>query len=132
MSKQKTILDLVELVDNLNKFRKGSCKLGKISEFISEDKDGHLVVDLSGDKGACVGLNPCAVNWGEVVMTEKCRSMVYTPGDTLHPLRFIFNYFFDSQSLWVFPERLNSEKLQYIIDWLKKCNEGNGNLTNSH
>ena len=120
MSKQKTILELVEIVDNLNKFRKGSCKLGKISEFISEDKDGHLVIDLSGDKGACVGLNPCAVNWGEVVMTVKCRSMVYTPGDTRCPLRFIFDYFFDSQSLWVFPERLNSKKLQFIIDWLKK------------
>ena len=120
MDKQKIILELTEIVNNLNKSQKSNQKLGKISEFISEDKDGHLVVDLSGDKGACVGLNPCAVNWGEVVMTEKCRSMVYTPGDTQHPLRFIFDYFFDCQSLWVFPERLNSEKLQYIIDWLKK------------
>lgn len=120
MDKQKIILELTEIADNLNKSQKSKQKLGKVSEFISEDKDGHLVVDLSGDKGACVGLNPCSVNWGDVVMTENCRCLIYTPEDTEHSLRFIFNYFFDTQSLWVFPERLDSKKLQYVINWLKK------------
>jgi len=111
------IQELTELVENLNEARECSRNLGRMYSHMLENEDGHLQIDFTGD----AGLSQCTVDWGDVVMTEECRSLVYTPNDEQHPLRFIFDYFYDNQRLWVFPERMAEKDVQRIIDWIYKA-----------
>ena len=110
------IQELTELVSHLKEARDCSRNLGRMYNHMTENENGHLQIDFTGD----AGLNQCTVDWGDVIMAEECRSMVYIPNDREHPLRFIFNYFYDSQSLWVFPERMSERDLQRIITWIYK------------
>lgn len=113
MAKTK-IQELTELMGQLKEARECSRNLGRLYNHMFENENGHLQIDFTGD----AGLTQCTVDWGDVVMSEGCRSMVYTPNDENHPIRFIFNYFYESQSLWVFPERMSEKDLQCIIDWI--------------
>ncbi len=115
MAKTK-IQELTELVGSLKEARENSRNLGKMYNHMFENENGHLQIDFTGD----AGLSQCAVDWGDVVMCERCRSMVYTPNDEKHTLRFIFDYFYVNQSLWVFPERMAERDIQSIIDWIYK------------
>lgn len=115
MAKKDIIQQLVDLVKTLQDAREHSRNLGRMYEYMRDD-NGHLVIDL--DK--CAGWNPCTVDWGSVVMSERCLRLVYTPHDTKHPIRFVFRYFYEEQSLWVFPERMSEKSLQCIIDWILK------------
>ena len=116
MGKSK-IQELAELMGRLMNARNHSRNLGRMYEYMTEDKSGNLVVDFSDSR---IDLSHCPVDWGDVVMCERCRSMIYSPNDEERPLRFIFDYFYDNQSLWVFPERMNSKDIQNIIDWIYK------------
>lgn len=115
MTKTK-IEELTELVESLKEAREHSRNLGRMYEHMFENRDGNLQIDFTRD----AGVGQCAVDWGDVVMSEECQSLVYTPYDKEHPLRFIFKYFFESQSLWVFPERMHERDIQSIIDWIYK------------
>lgn len=115
MDKTK-IQELTELVAQLKEARDCSRNLGSMYDHMLENRNGLLQIDFTGD----AGLEQCTVDWGDVVMCEKCLSLVYTPNDERHPLRFIFGYFYDHQSLWVFPERMKEKDIQSIIGWISK------------
>ena len=115
MEKTK-IEELTELVESLKEAREHSRNLGRMYEHMFENRDGNLQIDFTMD----AGVSRCAVDWGDVVMSEECQSLVYTPYDKKHPVRFIFRYFYEEQSLWVFPERMLERDIQSIIDWIYK------------
>ena len=115
MEKTK-IQELTELMEHLKEARECSRNLGRLYEYMYENEDGNLQIDFPHE----ARLDRCTVDWGDVVMAERCRSLVYTPYDEAHPLRFIFDYFYGVQSLWVFLERMSERDLDSIIYWIRK------------
>lgn len=114
--KKTKIQELTELMEHLKEARECSRNLGRLYEYMYENEDGNLQIDFPHE----ARLYHCTVDWGDVVMTERCRSLVYTPNDEAHPLRFIFGYFYGVQNLWVFPERMSERDLDSIIYCIRK------------
>lgn len=110
-----TIQKLAQVVGQLKEKCEQSSNIGLLQGVISK-VDGNFCINI---EHAPIGENRCTVDWGDVVMSEDCQSLVYTPYDTEHPVRFIFRYFYEEQSLWVFPERMKNSTLQKITDWIK-------------
>ena len=110
-----TIQKLAQVVGQLKEKCEQSDNIGLLQGVISK-VDGNFCIDI--EHAFPIGEDRCTVDWGDVVMVEKCLKVVYTPHDTEHPVRFIFRYFYEEQSLWVFPERMPDSTLQKITDWI--------------
>lgn len=115
MAKTK-VQELTELVAHLKDARDCSRNLGRMYNYMFENEYGQLQFNFP----EAAGMDRCTVGWGDVMMTERCRSMVYTPNNEERPLRFIFDYFYDNQNLWVYPGRMSEDDIQRIIDWIYK------------
>ena len=122
--KPQAIQHLTELVAHIEEARACSRNLGRLYEFMHEDKDGRFVIRFyrqSRDEARQPGcMGNCPVDFGDVIMHEDCYAMVYDPAGEKHPIKFIFNYFFDTHGLYIIPERLETGTLYSIIDWIKK------------
>ena len=113
MEKEDIIKRLTELLEVINGMRKS---ILFEDNRVREDYEGHLVIELC----ECSDAYRCLVDWGDVSMCERCEQLVYTPNDPTHHVRFIFRYFYDEQSLWVFPERMKENDLLSITNWIAK------------
>lgn len=104
MAKNEELITLLKQIDDA---RLHSRNLGKLD--YREDEKGRLMIDFE---------NTCEISvcWGVVYMVEDLKSVVYDPKDEKHPVKFIFNYFYDTQYLWVFPEQILEDNLGKIID----------------
>lgn len=112
--------ELAALLADVKDARDHSRNMGSLSNYWREDSDGCLVIDFVREGHYFAPwLNPCTVDWGDIIMSEDCLAVKLLPNkEHGRQIAFIFNYFYDKQSLYVFPKRMKEEKLQAIIDWI--------------